>query len=105
MTNPTTPQAADHSPVSNTNGIHVISDTVQIENLDQFVKILTAWHNDKVKTCQHLLAVPEGAVFQVGESSIELNGQTLVGFKFGIEMALIQLGVLPFAVELEDAAT
>lgn len=81
-------------------------NTIAIEDLNQFVEILTAWHIDKVAEVRHLLEVPEGSMFSIGdgidENEIVLSGDTLAGFKFGLEMALMQLGALPFATELED---
>ncbi len=83
------------------------SDTVVVEDLDQFVQIIAHWHEQKCVAVQHLLQVPEGTEFQVGDgaeaTTVTLSGDMLDGFKFGIEMAMMQLGTLPFAAELEDA--
>lgn len=82
-----------------------VSDLVPIADLDQFVKALTEWHAAKVQTCKHLLAVPQGASFQIGdESPLMLEGPAHAGFIFGVEMALMQFGELPFVAEVEDAA-
>ena len=79
------------------------NDTIPIDNLDQFVRVLTGWHADKVAMLRHLLQIPEGTTFEVGEQTVVVEGHVLAGFKFGIELALMQVGTLPFAVELEDA--
>lgn len=80
-----------------------VPETVAIENLDQFVKILVAWHASKIKTIKHLLEIPEGSAFEVGEDTLVLTSDVLAGFKFGLEMALMQLGELPFVAETESA--
>lgn len=83
------------------------ADIVPIDSLDQFVQILTAWHDSRKQQCLKLLAVPEGTQFQVGDGiearDVTLEGPMLDGFRFGVEMALMQLGALPFAVEYEQA--
>lgn len=79
-------------------------DTVAIENLDQFVTILARWHAEKVATIKHLLAIPEGSAFEIGTDTLVLTPDVLAGFKFGLEMALMQLGELPFVAEREEAA-
>lgn len=80
-------------------------DTIPIKDLDHFVKVMVAWHSEKAQLVQHLLTVPDGSEFQVGdESVITLTGETLSSFKLGIEMTMMHLGSLPFVVELEEAA-
>lgn len=85
-----------------------LAGVVQVDDLDQFVKHLTAWHGAKVAQTMHLLEVPEGAAFEIGEGpdaiGIVLAGEVLKGFKFGVQMALMQLGTLPFVAEMEDGA-
>lgn len=78
--------------------------TVEIQDLDQFVKILVSWHTLRCKAIQALIEVPEGTTFQVGDDGkdVVLTGPTLAGFVFGLEMAMMQLGTLPFVAELED---
>jgi hypothetical protein len=82
------------------------AQTIEVESLDEFVRMLVAWHTNKVAVIDQLLIVPEGATFQVGESDdakeVVLQGDTLAGFKFGLEMAKMQLGKLPFVAEMED---
>ena len=81
--------------------------TIEIEDLNQFVKMLAAWHAQKVKVLKYMLEVPEGTEMIVGEETpvtAILTGDMLVGFKAGIELSLIELGVLPFQYETEDAA-
>lgn len=80
-------------------------ETLEIQDLDQFVKLLVGWHTQQVKTLEHFLDMPEGVVMQVdGDEQIALTGDLLAGFKAGINMSLMQLGKLPFAMELESDA-
>lgn len=80
-------------------------ETLGVEDLDTFVRILTGWHTEKCATVQHLLEVPEGTAFEIGDESLVLEGAALAGFKFGIEMAMMQLGKLPFVAEFEEEAS
>lgn len=81
------------------------SDIVEVQDLDQFVRHLTAWHTHKVAAVKHLLDIPEGSEFEVGGKSIVMTGDALTGFKLGVEMALMPLGELPFLAELEEEAS
>lgn len=85
----------------------VAPPTIEIDDLNQFVQMLAAWHSQKVKTLEHMLEVPEGVEMVVtGEEPIILTGDLLAGFKAGIELSLMELGTLPFAYETEpEAAT
>ena len=78
-------------------------DTIQIDNLDHFVRIMVEWHSTRVTQTKHLIELPEGAQFQIGEDEpLTLSGSTLAAFKFGVELALMQLGTLPFSAEVEE---
>ena len=77
---------------------------VSITNLDQFVQFLTAWHIEKSALTKHMLDIPDGTEFKVGDEPRIMTGDTLAGFKLGIEVALMHLGTLPFVAEVEDTA-
>jgi hypothetical protein len=81
---------------------------VTINTVGQFAQILAAWHANQCSVVKHLLELPEGAEFKIGDEDQErdlvLTGDTMAGFKFGIEMAMMQLGTLPFVAEVEDPA-
>lgn len=80
-------------------------DMLQVDNLDQFVKHLTNWHNSKVAMLKHMLKVPEGTEAELNEGEkIILTGDMLKGFRVGITLGLSELGALPFVAELEDAS-
>ena len=80
----------------------VASLTIEIDDLEQFVRILAGWHEQKVKTLKHMLEMPEGVEMVVsGETPVVLTGDLLAGLKAGIEVALMELGELPFLYEIE----
>ena len=76
-------------------------DTLVIEDMNQFVQILVAWHSEKVKVLEHMLQVPDGSVMETNGTKATLTGDLLAGFKAGIELALMELGTLPFAYETD----
>ena len=79
-------------------------ETIAIDDLDQFVKILVHWHQGKVGTLQHMLEIPDGTVMELSAdstTSVTLTGDMLDGFKAGLGLALMELGELPFLYEQE----
>lgn len=73
------------------------NNIVPISDLNTFVSILTAWHEQKVKVLEHMLSLPEGTEAELGGGgSIVLEGNVLQGFQIGLSTALIELGHLPF---------
>ena len=76
-------------------------DTLVIEDMNQFVRLLVAWHSEKVKVLEHMLQVPDGSVMETNGIKATLTGDLLAGFKAGIELALMELGTLPFAYETD----
>jgi hypothetical protein len=86
---------------------HPRPDTVEMEDLDQFVRALVAWHTARCAAVRKLQEVPEGSEFQIEDEinnqSVVLTGSTMIAFKLGIEMALMELGSLPFVAEVEEA--
>ena len=75
--------------------------TLVIEDMNQFVQILVAWHSEKVKVLEYMLQVPDGSVMETNGIKTTLTGDLLAGFKAGIELALMELGTLPFAYETD----
>jgi len=76
------------------------NEIVQIDDIHQMVVILTKWHEKKVATLEHMREIPEGTVMVVDDDTkITMKGKFLDGFKAGIQLSLIELGTLPFAVE------
>lgn len=79
------------------------SEIVEMTDLDQFVQTLTAWHQAQCAKVQHMLKLPLGATFDIEGKRVVLRGKAMDAFKLGVEMALMQLGTLPFLVEMEES--
>lgn len=78
---------------------------VMVEDLDQFVHMLSAWHEKQVATLQHFLSIPQGTAVQVGEDEADeviLIDDAHRAFIAGVTLALAHLGTLPFAAEVEE---
>ena len=78
---------------------------ITVNDLDTFVQYLIKWHSTKITLLQHMQQIPEGTTVQAMGEDAEmhpLEGDMLKGFKFGLEVALAELGALPFAIEFED---
>ena len=79
---------------------------IPIQNIDHFIYLITNWHNNRVAALQHMLSLPAGTEMQVNDTdSVVMDGERLEGFKAGLSLALMELGDLPFVVELEEAPT
>ena len=84
--------------------------TVQVNDLTQFVHILVGWHQKQVASLQHLLQIPDTGDISVTmtdretkqDTELVLKGDSLQGFKVGIQAALTALGTLPFAVQYDS---
>lgn len=81
------------------------TETVVVNDLDEFVRTLVGWHSHKVKVLEHMAEIPTGTevVFNQGPPVV-LEGDMLKGFCMGLNLALMELGKLPFAVEVEEDA-
>ena len=80
------------------------SETVVVTNIDQFIQLLSGWHHTKVKTLEHFLSMPEGVEVTFNEEATQiLSGDMHKGFLMGLSLALMELGTLPFGVEVDDS--
>lgn len=78
------------------------TETIDVESLDDFVHMLVSWHSRKCAILKHMMDLPEGSSMQIGEGeSVTMTGDMLVVFKAGIELALMELGTLPFQYSTE----
>lgn len=76
-------------------------ETVMIDNLDQFVKALQYWHTNKVDVLKHMREVPEGTeVSDDDGNKFILTGEYRSGFILGLNVALSEMGELPFEAEV-----
>ena len=77
--------------------------TVVVSDLDDFVRTLTGWHTHKVKVLEHMMEIPSGTEVVFNKNApMVLEGELLKGFCMGIQLALMELGKLPFEAELEE---
>lgn len=80
------------------------SETVVVSDIDQFIQLLSGWHQNKVKTLEHMLAIPEGIEVGFNDEALQiLSGDLHKGFLMGLSLALMELGTLPFGVEVDDS--
>ena len=84
------------------------TDMIGVTDLDTFVSLLAGWHGKKVETLRHMVDIPPGTEMTIndadGNRTIVLVGDYLAGFKAGLELALIEMGELPFLAEMEADA-
>lgn len=79
------------------------ADTLHVQDIDHFIALLFAWHENKVKTLEHLLTIPEGTEVTFNDEGPQiLTGDMLKGFVIGLSLGLMELGTLPFAAEMDD---
>lgn len=77
-------------------------ETVVIETLDGFVRALQNWHSNKVQLLKHMQQIPEGTEVTRDDGEPQaLEGDLLKGFILGLEVALSEMGELPFEAEVD----
>ena len=82
------------------------NEIVHVSDMGQFVALMQDWHAKQVATVRHLMEIPSGVEVQVeDEETFPLEGDTLKGFKLGIQMALSYLGELPFYAQGDTHGT
>ena len=82
------------------------NEIVQISDMRQFIALMQDWHTQQVATVRHFMEIPSGVEVQVeDEETFPLEGDTLKGFKLGIQMALSYLGELPFYAQGDTHGT
>ena len=83
-------------------------EATTITTIDQFAELVSQWYDNRQKAVKYLLTVPDGVEFERASGPDQppekmlMTGDLMKGFKFGVELALMQLGDLPFVAELED---
>lgn len=81
---------------------------VAVTDLTHAIELIMSWHAMTVAQVTHMLNIPEGTTVDIeGQDPLQLSGDTLRGYRLGIEIALADLGKLPFRAEYteEDAPT
>lgn len=77
-------------------------EIINIDSLDKFVKALQMWHSNKVALVKHMKDIPTGTEVSSDNSPevFTLEGDMLKGFILGLDVALSELGKLPFEAEV-----
>ena len=76
-----------------------VAEIVDLDTVDKFAKFIFAWHANRVARLEHLLQVPQGIEFKVGDGPEQkLEGDLYSGFIMGINMALNEVGNLPVTI-------
>ena len=79
------------------------TNTIVVEDINQFVKLLSAWHQSKVDVLNHMMEIPSGTEVTFNSNEpVVLEGDVLKGFVMGISLSLMELGELPFVAETEE---
>ena len=82
------------------------NEIVHVSDMGQFIALMQDWHTQQVATVRHFMEIPSGVEVQVeDEETFPLEGDTLKGFKLGIQMALMYLGELPFYAQGDTHGT
>lgn len=81
------------------------SEMIPLDTAEQIGDLIDLWHSGQVATLKHLQKIPDGSKFTVGTEEITLSGDTLKGFKAGIETSLMLLGKLPIEFIEDDVET
>lgn len=82
-----------------------LSEVVEVQDLDQFFGILSAWHNKQVLTAEHFLQIPDGSDVTVGDVTVKLEGEKKDAFIAGVTLTLQLLGKLPFTPITEEGSS
>lgn len=77
---------------------------VMVDDINTFVDTLVGWHAKKVQILAHVREVPVDTVMQIKEGAeITLTEENRAAFQAGIDLALMELGTLPFVAVEEPA--
>lgn len=81
------------------------TDTVEMNDLDDFVRHLVAWHQNRAAQLDQMLDAPEEVEIRFSTSEgedIVLTGEGRKGFMAGLVVAKDLLGELPFTLSVEE---
>lgn len=80
------------------------AETVYVEDINQFVRIMMAWHAQKIAEFEHMTKIPKGIEVTINDAeSFILDGDLHTGFVMGVTMALVGMSHLPFEAEFEPS--
>ena len=80
------------------------AETVELNDLDGFVRHLVLWHTNRVQQLDQLMDVPEGVEirFTVDGEEVVLAQENRKAFIAGMVVAKDLLGELPFTLMMEE---
>ena len=85
------------------------NEVFNIETIDQFAALITAWHTNRIGQVRQAIDVPADVdveiVLQDGGEAIVLNEEQRIGFKAALVLVDNLLGTLPFNVTPIEPAT
>ena len=78
------------------------AETFPITDVNHFAQLVVAWHKRHVMRVAHYLNIPDGIEVKIDEDQpIVLTGDAYKAFLIAINLALNELGTLPFVAEME----
>jgi len=84
------------------------SDMIDITTIDEFAELVGRWHQNKVAVLRHMQSIPLGTEMELtlGDKThmVKLEGEIMFGFQAGLELALIEIGNMPFVASTEAQA-
>lgn len=81
-------------------------NTVELDTVEKTVQFITDWHTNRLARVEHLLQVPQGVEFTIGDSEVQiLEGKLHAGFLLGVSLALNEFQTLPITVSNSEEQT
>lgn len=79
-------------------------DTVEMNDLDDFVRHLVAWHQNRMAQLNQMLGAPDEVEirFESENTGVVLTGEGRKGLMAGLVVAKDLLGELPFTLSVEE---
>jgi hypothetical protein len=77
-------------------------ETIFVNDLDHFITLLVRWHDTKCRLLKHMCDIPADATFEIDGVDQPFTPEMRKGFILAIDIALAELGTLPFAAETDE---
>ena len=78
-------------------------ETIEVETLEQFASIMSGWHGNRIQRLRHMISIPLGSKVQVDDGKhLLMKGNLRKGFILGLQIAIGELGTLPFAAQYDE---
>lgn len=94
---------SDDKPIdTSTAGENLAPETITLDSVDSIVRGVMTWHAHHVAVVKHMRDVPPGSEISFDGQKIVMTPENLAIFQAGINVALSELGTLPFVPEMEE---